>query len=64
MGGDVDLVDVLSSSSSSSSEVGEGDRDNGGVEVDAVMSLPEEDMDDMDDRWLSEGASLRSKLVN
>ena len=50
MGGDVDLVDVLSSSSSSSSEVGEGDRDNGGVEDDDVMSLPEEDMDDMDDR--------------
>ena len=50
MGGDVDLVDVLSSSSSSSSEAGEGDLDNGGVEVDDVMSLPEEDMDDMDDR--------------
>ena len=48
MGGDVDLVDVLSSSSSS--EVGEGDRDNGGVEEDDVMSLLDEDMDDMDDR--------------
>ena len=41
-------MDVLSSSSSS--EVGEGDLDNGGVDVDDVMSLPEEYMDDMDDR--------------